>query len=386
MLNDNNPTTKQVPIDSSTKFCIVEVDNLQAWFNYVLGQKKQRTQKFVVNKNEYCGSTWIYRGQSDAEWQLTSSFQRQANIYPHSIRNLERSLRGKEHAAISSFKAKAWQYVDNHEMTDLEWLMLMRHHGVPTRLVDFTDSPTIALYFALEDNPKGNFTIWALNRDAMEDAYTRSLVGTKIPGIVELFSKYGDKANDVLNDENPTDPIVIKALSYFDNFSLSGATVEMRNESNRRLANAILSTPLDKEPSFPPDVGAIWFYPEKPSPRMKAQQGLFLMPLSMGQPFADSLYNSLNIVAPIKMDHVPTIKVSEIHKCSSEMANINLMKFVFPQELLPAARDVLLLSNCSRDNLYPDIDGVAMHVKDLMRESLSGYMIFDLNNLKTFTN
>lgn len=386
MLYDNNPTIKQVPIDSSTKFCIVEVDDLHAWFDYVLGQIKQRTEKIVVNKNEYCGSTWIYRGQSDAEWQLTSSFQRQAKGYPHSIRNHERSLRGKEQAAISSFKAKAWQYVDNHEMTHLEWLMLMRHHGVPTRLVDFTDSPTIALYFALEDDPKGNFAIWALNRDAMEDAYTRSLVGTKIPGMEELFSKYGNNANTVLHDANPTDPIVLKALSHLDNLSLSGATVEMRNDFNRRLADAILSTPLDREPSFPSDVGAIWFYPEKPTPRMKAQQGLFLMPLYIGQPFEDSLCNSLNIVTPVKMDNVPTFKVSEIHKCSSEMACTHLIKFVFPQELLPAVRDVLLLSNCSRDNLYPDIDGVAMHVKDVMRESLSGYKVFSLPNLTTATN
>ena len=361
---------------SGSGVCILEVDNLHSWVLFVLRQLKDCTQKILYNNREFCNSTWVYRGQRNADWPIASTFQREMKIDHSQIRNVERDFRGKEHATISNFKAKAWQYVPKTDMTSLEWLMLMRHYGVPTRLVDFTESPIIALFFALEEDPVADFSVWALQRDAMEDAYTQSQVGKQFPELMELYSRYGAKTNDVLTDANPSDPVVTKAQNLFDNFAYSEATAEMRSCFNRDLARRVLDTPLSESPEVPPNIGAMWFYPEMPSPRMKAQRGLFLMPLNISTPFMDALSLSLNVHEQDVLDKALHINISDIDKHSNELIDVKLIKFVFKREMVNDARDMLLFSNCLRDNLYPDIDGVAESVKAQLQKSLSDYIAF----------
>ncbi len=367
------------------QFCIIEVDNLQAWTHFTLEQLKEHARKTVFQKQEFCGSTWVYRGQSDASWQITSSFERAISFDRTLVRNVERTLRGKELSAISRFKAKAWPYVDKPNMSNLEWLMLMRHHGVPTRLVDFTESPIVALFFALEDKPSGDFAIWALNKDAMEDAYSLSQIGRQLPDFEKLNAKYGPSLIEALNDLNSKDPLVVKAQNHFETFALSDATIEMRNEINRKLATSILDTPLYKEPDYPSGVRAIWFYPELPSSRMKAQNGLFLMPLDIESSFMRSLCASLGIAIPESMKDPPHIhlNISGTDNSTCRMANAKLIKFVFKHELIKEAQDLVLLSNCLRENLFPDIEGVAASVKEQVEQSLSGHMVLHGINLGT---
>lgn len=374
--------SKSMP-PTPAQFCIIEVDNLQAWTHFTLEQLKEHARKTVFQKQEFCGSTWVYRGQSDASWQITSTFERAINFDRTLIRNAERNLRGKELSAISRFKAKAWPYVDKPNMSNLEWLMLMRHHGVPTRLVDFTESPIVALFFALAGNPSGDFAIWTLNRDAMEDAYAHSLVGKQLPGWDELCAKYGSGLKGALKDLNSEDPLVIKVQNHLETFSLSDATVEMRNAINRKLATSIFDTPLYKEPDYPSGVGAIWFYPELPSPRMKAQNGLFLMPLDIESSFMRSLFASLGIVMAEPMKDPSHIKISDTDNSTCRLANVKLIKYVFKHELIKEAQDLVLLSNCLRENLFPDIEGVAASVKEQVEQSLSGHMVFTGINLGT---
>ena len=62
---------------------------------------------------------------------------------------------------------------------------------------------------------------------------------------------------------------------------------------------------------------------------------------------------------------------------------MKLIKFVFKHELIAEASDLVLLSNCSRENLFPDIEGVAASVKEQVEQSLSGHMVFTGINLGT---
>ena len=57
-----------------------------------------------------------------------------------------------EDFALQQFRSKfhLYDHENSHPSSKLAWLSVMQHYGVPTRLLDFTESPYVALYFALE--------------------------------------------------------------------------------------------------------------------------------------------------------------------------------------------------------------------------------------------
>src|SRR5579859_3151748 len=77
-----------------------------------------------------------FRGCTNCDYELVPSLGRP----PFRLEN-ERGL-------INTFKQNAVQFVDQRPQSQWEWLFLARHHDIPTRLLDWTESPLIGLYFA----------------------------------------------------------------------------------------------------------------------------------------------------------------------------------------------------------------------------------------------
>lgn len=76
-----------------------------------------------------------------------------------------------EEKIIETFKKEAIPYVNYHVDNDWQWLAIARHNGVPTRLLDWSLNPLVALWFAVEysdENPE-NRIVWAFYYDDSDD-------------------------------------------------------------------------------------------------------------------------------------------------------------------------------------------------------------------------
>lgn len=90
------------------------------------------------------GKSIVYRGMTDASWDLKPSIGRL------NVDDTERDE--KELEIFDQFKQQALPFISFAPRNEWEWLALAQHHGLPTRLLDWTSNPLIALYFAVEDD------------------------------------------------------------------------------------------------------------------------------------------------------------------------------------------------------------------------------------------
>ena len=99
-----------------------------------------------LNKEKEAGGEIFYRGHAATSWQLLPSIFRKSKKEPES-RGIE-----KEHLLFRDMVARLPQSFSSCESA-LDYLVQMQHYELPTRLLDVTTNPLVALYFACEPIP-----------------------------------------------------------------------------------------------------------------------------------------------------------------------------------------------------------------------------------------
>jgi hypothetical protein len=232
---------------------------------------------------------WVFRGQSDSHWNLENSFSRFCSHFDKIVHLNDSKVIGVdnfiidrfslEHELIDTFKKSVHLFLNPPPpfLNNLDILSIMQHYGTPTRLLDVTHSPYIALHFATEQ-------------------------GIQDCCVIGFNPEHFKKIDDNLFNEASTIDMIFKEKRGEDSFFIT-------------------HTPS-------------WF-----SSRIKAQQGLFLVPSTLYENFDQIILN-----------YFPH--------------NDAAIKFIIPANLRLTCMVNLLKKNINSSTLFPDLDGFCKSLRN----------------------
>ena len=236
---------------------------------------------------------WLYRGQvsnSSLKTTLELDCNRSGFRPPDNADNIERNM-------IRQFQ-RVYDMEDQQIVKNdmLYCISLMRHYGAPTRLLDFTYSRYLAIYFGLEaayrelmpNDTITNCTVWCINQQTLKDRVS-----------------------------------TIKKV---------GKLIDSRRDDEKRDDNSFIKLYMNNEFTF-----VIWENPLKLHRRLHLQQGTFLCPGNIKIPLMD------NLLVPFK-----------------EQPNKFIKQFTctFSPKDLQEAFHKFMRMGITRESLFPRIDGL----------------------------
>ncbi|WP_205503113.1 FRG domain-containing protein [Rufibacter psychrotolerans] len=241
---------------------------------------------------------WVFRGQGDYSWKLSTSLERSASRSGYDTRataEIEKVLLEKFRKRASSYLSR----VPNNSRL-LEWFSLIQHFGGPSRLLDLSHSFYVAIFFAVESTTT-DAAVYCLNR--------------------KLIDRKGKEAEYRLGADSK---FKFGTSAFCDHAITEG-----------RLSPLVIIAE-----------------PDSYNERLAAQQGLFAVPFEIAQTFE---YNLSLTLYPLRKD-LPKVKAirefSDIDDCA-------LLKVRIPKSIHKEIRKDLSLMNITAATLYPGLDGFA---------------------------
>ncbi len=167
-------------------------------------------RQYVAEAEDVCASwrslststhPW-FRGQGDSTWELMPSLYR-----PTENALFEREM-------FRDFKLRATAYMESKPDNDLQWLFIMQHHGLPTRLLDWSESHLCALYFAVADMSQSkDAAVWILEPWSLNENTIgfHSVPSGDHEGFLKYTLKYPKK--EIVRELEGEKPVALRPVS-----------------------------------------------------------------------------------------------------------------------------------------------------------------------------
>lgn len=190
-------------------------------------------------------STFLFRGDEDYSHSLLPRIFRLLN----QERQREKSgFPVSEYGLFSRFRNEAAAFLPNLSQSDcLTWLFYAQHYGVPTRLLDLTSNPLVALYFCCMSQSSTDGSLWILqslnyDRNSLEDNFREYFYpGPCLEAINSIMRLFKD--GPMYYDEQNSNPMVklpvLITPPYIDQ--------RMQNQSSRFLLWGESEAPLEQQ-------------------------------------------------------------------------------------------------------------------------------------------
>jgi hypothetical protein len=150
-------------------------------------------QRFMSWIDVHHGPRWVYRGVADARFALRPGVGR-----------VLRFEEARERTILEVFSRRAREFIETERLTDWDLLALAQHHGLPTRLLDWTTNPLVAAFFAVASKR---------SQATLDDVWGRELKPSDKPPDARIIA-FQVAAEDVVDPSEERDPFALTTVKF----------------------------------------------------------------------------------------------------------------------------------------------------------------------------
>jgi hypothetical protein len=239
-----------------------------------------------TNDGDLRETLWVFRGHKSAEYSLKPTIERETEEKPVTWVTLESKI-------LEEFQARARMHLNSSDLPigpdeKLGWLSLMQHYGVPTRLLDFTLSPYVALYFSLCNRTdlerRSPAEVWAIDAGALVE-------------VAKKASREADReeAEHARKKASTTASLKTEGASLDPRFAATDGDLLLDEtvSQSRIISNALSATGI-RRAHFIERGFVTLAMPPIQNRRLSSQQGAFLFSGAESLSFHDSLFRMMD--------------------------------------------------------------------------------------------